>query len=359
MNECVDEGIVASSSSSSSSSREGGAWTAQRRGWCGARRSNPSVDANAEDSVARRGARARGAVVLRLERTKGRGAVRCGAVAVVFEGREDARRWTMAKRSESDGSVATASVTSGMDEFARGSDAEKMGKADKLCVKFFSIHGCAYGDECHYLHTYRPGLPVPARPAPLPYVYATSAHGSTQMNEKMKTRLCRNFQSAEGCRFGDRCSFAHGEGELRSDDLNGDGTMDNFGMQQGFGKAVLVPVPQSQVGAIVGKAGSSIAQVSAATGAKVSMLSAEYTNSDGDRLCRLVGSPFDVERAKELICHRLAVGKVKKRDTKPSRTFKTKICALWQKDGSCKYGDKCHFAHGTAELHKVDATEVA
>lgn len=265
----------------------------------------------------------------------------------------------MAKRGGSDDSVATASMMSGVDESARGSDPEQTGKSEKLCVKFFSIHGCAYGDECHYLHTYRPGLPVPARPAPLPYVYATSAHGSTQMNEKMKTRLCRNFQSPEGCRFGDRCSFAHGKGELRSDDLNGDGTMENLETHQGFGKAVLVPVPQSQVGAIVGKAGSSIAQVSAASGAKVSMLSAEYTNFDGDRLCRLVGSPFDVQRAKELIYHRLAVGKVKKRDTKPPRPCKTKICALWQKDGSCMYGDKCHFAHGIAELQKVDTNEVA
>ena len=141
--------------------------------------------------------------------------------------------------------------------------------------------------------------------------------------------------------------------------MNGDGMMENLETHQGFGKAVLVPVPQSQVGAIVGKAGSSIAQVSAASGAKVSMLSAEYTNFEGDRLCRLVGSPFDVQRAKELIYHRLAVGKVKKRDTKPPRPCKTKICALWQKDGSCMYGDKCHFAHGIAELQKVDTNEVA
>ena len=66
---------------------------------------------------------------------------------------------------------------------------------EKLCAKFFSIHGCAYGADCHFLHTYRPGLPVPPRPAPLPYVYTMSDAMRPQVNEKIKTRLCREFLS--------------------------------------------------------------------------------------------------------------------------------------------------------------------
>lgn len=31
-----------------------------------------------------------------------------------------------------------------------------------------------------------------------------------------KTKLCNRFSSAEGCRFGEKCHFAHGEGDLRS-----------------------------------------------------------------------------------------------------------------------------------------------
>jgi hypothetical protein len=41
-----------------------------------------------------------------------------------------------------------------------------------------------------------------------------SAH-SMQGKAKEKTQLCSNF-STGGCRFGDRCSFAHGAAELRS-----------------------------------------------------------------------------------------------------------------------------------------------
>ncbi len=40
-----------------------------------------------------------------------------------------------------------------------------------------------------------------------------SAH-SMQGKAKEKTQLCSNF-STGGCRFGDRCSFAHGTAELR------------------------------------------------------------------------------------------------------------------------------------------------
>jgi len=34
-------------------------------------------------------------------------------------------------------------------------------------------------------------------------------------SENAKTKLCMRWMSPEGCRFGDRCNFAHGEHELR------------------------------------------------------------------------------------------------------------------------------------------------
>lgn len=36
---------------------------------------------------------------------------------------------------------------------------------------------------------------------------------------------------------------------------------------------------------------------------------------------------------------------------KPSN-WKTRICNKWETTGSCPFGNKCHFAHGVAELHK-------
>mmetsp|Transcript_23908 Transcript_23908/g.36585 ORF Transcript_23908/g.36585 Transcript_23908/m.36585 type:complete len:111 (-) Transcript_23908:322-654(-) len=32
--------------------------------------------------------------------------------------------------------------------------------------------------------------------------------------------------------------------------------------------------------------------------------------------------------------------------------LKTELCKSWMESGTCKYGDKCAFAHGEAELQK-------
>ena len=43
----------------------------------------------------------------------------------------------------------------------------------------------------------------------------TTRRGFRGTAENAKTKLCLRWQSPEGCRFGDRCNFAHGESELR------------------------------------------------------------------------------------------------------------------------------------------------
>ncbi|KAK9802695.1 hypothetical protein WJX73_007421 [Symbiochloris irregularis] len=34
--------------------------------------------------------------------------------------------------------------------------------------------------------------------------------------------------------------------------------------------------------------------------------------------------------------------------------YKTELCRTWQSSGNCRYGGKCQFAHGSAELREVD-----
>jgi hypothetical protein len=262
----------------------------------------------------------------------------------------DARDGSMDRQNSSDGEHTQVGVV--VQGNAPGSNGAKP-QESKLCAKFFSIHGCSYGDQCHFLHTYVHGLPVPSPPAPLPYTYATNGYG--QMNEKMKTRLCRNFDSPEGCKFGDRCFFAHGEWELRTEEANIASGAESLRLSPPFEQAVLVPVPPAHVGTIVGKAGSNMAKVSSMSGAKVSMLSAEYTSADGDRLCRLVGAPLDVARAQNLIINRLRGAERRKQGDqvpigKPTKSYKTKMCASWTASGSCNFGDNCHFAHGAEQL---------
>ncbi|CAM6094408.1 unnamed protein product [Calypogeia fissa] len=109
----------------------------------------------------------------------------------------------------------------------------------KPCTKFFSTSGCPYGEGCHFLH-YVPGgvgalglSPLPALgscagfpsgggprkviggvgPAGLAVPVSPSDQGANLGG--FKTRLCNRFDTPEGCRFGEKCHFAHGEKELR------------------------------------------------------------------------------------------------------------------------------------------------
>ena len=44
---------------------------------------------------------------------------------------------------------------------------------------------------------------------------AEVAARSAMTTALFKTSLCKNFAAGVGCRFGDRCNFAHGANELR------------------------------------------------------------------------------------------------------------------------------------------------
>jgi len=99
------------------------------------------------------------------------------------------------------------------------------GSKTKPCMKFFSTSGCPYGEGCHFSHYFVGGItaiglaPVQTMPA------ATMAPPRKQSGPSVdpsatisgyKTRLCNRFNTEEGCRFGDKCHFAHGESDLRS-----------------------------------------------------------------------------------------------------------------------------------------------
>uniref|UniRef100_A0A1D1ZJP2 Zinc finger CCCH domain-containing protein 14 n=1 Tax=Anthurium amnicola TaxID=1678845 RepID=A0A1D1ZJP2_9ARAE len=97
------------------------------------------------------------------------------------------------------------------------------GGKPKPCMKFFSTSGCPFGESCHFLH-YVPGGLSSLGLAPVVSFTAASASqrkpagpsgDPTVTVSGYKTKLCNRFNTAEGCRFGDRCHFAHGEQELR------------------------------------------------------------------------------------------------------------------------------------------------
>ena len=44
---------------------------------------------------------------------------------------------------------------------------------------------------------------------------AQNLRGDPFRSAKVKTELCRNFNTPRGCQFGDKCNYAHGAHELK------------------------------------------------------------------------------------------------------------------------------------------------
>ena len=96
-------------------------------------------------------------------------------------------------------------------------------------------------------------------------------------NPRYKTMMCKNYNTEQGCQYGEKCQFAHGVEELRT--YHGNGTQ-----------------PQAQP-----------------------------------------GMPPQQQMQKNIM------------------NYKIVKCKNFEKDGVCKYGSHCTFAHGDEELRsKVD-----
>lgn len=111
-----------------------------------------------------------------------------------------------------------------------------------------STSGCPYGEGCHFLH-YVPGgiaalglVPLgvsvtPTAPTPTSGIRTVLGGFGPTSNTPLlassqdpsvtiggyKTRLCNKFNTPEGCRFGEKCHFAHGESDLRPSNVRTNG----------------------------------------------------------------------------------------------------------------------------------------
>lgn len=212
--------------------------------------------------------------------------------------------------------------------------------------------------------------PAPRNMAPPPPL----ANGSS--SAAVKTRMCNKYNSAEGCKFGDKCHFAHGEWELGKpiapshDDPRAMPSIPNRfagrmeppppGPASSFGaKATAkISVDASLAGAIIGRAGVNAKQISRQTGARLFIRDIESDPSLKN--IELEGTFEQIEEAGAMV-RELIVTVSMNASSKttgmpgppapPGNNFKTKLCDNFSK-GSCTFGDRCHFAHGTAELRK-------
>ncbi|KAM3240889.1 hypothetical protein ACQJBY_054123 [Aegilops geniculata] len=98
----------------------------------------------------------------------------------------------------------------------------KSKKIDKICTRFFSAGDCPFGEDCRFLHRVpsgdqEPGQAVAKKMSKLDLgddPAQPRAPVSATAPATVKTRLCKNHGAPEGCKWGDRCHFAHGDREL-------------------------------------------------------------------------------------------------------------------------------------------------
>ncbi|KAK9101948.1 hypothetical protein Sjap_019202 [Stephania japonica] len=174
----------------------------------------------------------------------------------------------------------------------------------RLCAKF-KAGTCPYGSNCNFAH----GIEDMRKPPPN-WQEIVASHGGDDRggpsnwddDQKIinRMKLCKKFYNGEECPYGERCNFLHEDpGKFREDSGR-------------FRESSVISV---------GTNGGS-----------------QWDNGNGP-------DQFDCNGFMN------TSSEANRSNLKPV-FWKTRICNKWETTGHCPFGEKCHFAHGQAELQK-------
>lgn len=245
-----------------------------------------------------------------------------------------------------------------------------------------STSGCQFGEGCHFLH-YVPGYSALSQlsnsggNANLP-VGRNTPFGDGP-SAAAKNKICNKYNTREGCKYGDKCHFAHGDMTPGYENHNrGMGSISRFsghveqnnsyrgGAAASFGTSATakISIDASHAGAVIGKNGVNSKQICRLTGVKLSIK--DHESDSRQRNIELEGTFDQIKEAstmvRELIMNIGGGGSGRPSNNQtgsfgralPGRQFKSKMCENFPK-GTCSFGERCHFAHSASELRKPPA----
>ena len=92
-----------------------------------------------------------------------------------------------------------------------------------LCKKFGTPEGCPYGEKCQFAHGENELRLYTGQPQGMMGMYNPNMLNNNQKNLlNYKIVKCKNWEKDKTCKYGTHCTFAHSDEELRSktDNLN-------------------------------------------------------------------------------------------------------------------------------------------
>lgn len=241
-----------------------------------------------------------------------------------------------------------------------------------------STSGCSFGDACHFQH-YVPGYSAHTQLANMgvniPAPTGRNASFSDAPSPNVKTKICNRISTPEGCRYGNKCNFAHSEMELGKPSPP---SFDEPRMRGGFSQrqeqsqhsvgnfgasaTAKISIAASYAGPIIGKSGANSKQICRQTGVKLSIKDHETDLSL--RNIELEGTFDQIKEASSMVRQLImnieassghqennhhSTGSSFSHGGAQSSHYKKKMCEKFPK-GLCTFGERCHFAHSATEL---------
>ena len=86
-----------------------------------------------------------------------------------------------------------------------------------LCQKFSSGQGCPYGDKCQFAHGEHELRMFTGQPQNMMNLYNPNMNNKSQ-NSILNYKIvkCKNWEKDKTCKHGAHCTFAHGDNDLRT-----------------------------------------------------------------------------------------------------------------------------------------------